>query len=74
MCAESLRRMGAIMDESIDIIKLRRDLMNFYGTALFAGFDAAMEDLHEIDKESEEELIKRAIKEGMNLQKYTGLD
>jgi len=62
------------MDAPIDTTKLRRDLMNFYGTALFAGFDAALEDLLKIDKESEEELIKRAIKEGMNMQKYTETD
>ena len=62
------------MDLPIDNNKLRLDLMNFYGTALFAGFDSALEDLLKIDNESEEELIKRAIKEGMNLQKYTELD
>ncbi|MHB8127878.1 MAG: hypothetical protein ACYDEX_02655 [Mobilitalea sp.] len=62
------------MNAPIDINKLRLDLMNFYGTALFAGFDAALEDLLKIDNESEEELINRAIKEGMNLQKYTELD
>jgi len=62
------------MDAPIDTTKLRRDLMNFYGTALFAGFDAALEYLLKIDKESEEELIKRAIKEGMNMQKYTETD
>ena len=59
------------MDSPIDIKKLRLDLMNFYGTALFAGFDAALEDLLQIDKESEEELIGRAIKEGVDLHKYT---
>lgn len=61
----------AMMDSPIDIVKLRRDLMNLYGTALFAGFDAALEDLLEIDKEAEADLIKRAIKQGMDLQKYT---
>lgn len=62
------------MDSPIDIKKLRRDLMNFYGTALFAGFDAALEDLLEINKESEEDLIRRAKKEGVNLQKYSESD
>jgi hypothetical protein len=62
------------MDSPIDTIKLRRDLMNFYGTALFAGFDAALEDLLEIDKESEEELIRRGIKEGLDMRKYSKLD
>ncbi|MDF2942587.1 MAG: hypothetical protein K0S01_1445 [Herbinix sp.] len=62
------------MDEPIDTKKLRLDLMNFYGTALFAGFDGALEDLLELDKESEEELIKRAIKKGIDLQKYKEID
>lgn len=59
------------MDLSIDTKRLRRDLMNLYGTAHFAGFDAALEDLLNVDKETEEELIRRAIKVGLDLQKYT---
>jgi hypothetical protein len=64
----------AVMNSPINIQKLRRDLMNIYGTAHFAGFDAALEDLLRIDKESEEELIRRAIKDGLDLKKYTELD
>jgi hypothetical protein len=48
--------------------------MNLYGTAHFAGFDAALEDLLNVDKETEEELIRRAIKVGLDLQKYTNYD
>jgi uncharacterized protein (UPF0335 family) len=62
------------MNSQINIQKLRRDLMNIYGTAQFAGFDAALEDLLRIDKESEEELIRRAIKDGLDLKKYIELD
>lgn len=62
------------MDSSIDTKRLRRDLMNLYGTAHFAGFDAALEDLLNVDKETEEELIRRAIKVGLDLQKYTNYD
>jgi hypothetical protein len=62
------------MDSSIDTKRLRRDLMNLYGTAHFAGFDAALEELLNVDKETEEELIRRAIKEGLDLQKYTNYD
>lgn len=58
------------MDAPINIEKLRRDLMNHYGTAIFAGFDAALEDLIEVDKASEEVLIRHAKKEGIDVQKY----
>ncbi len=44
--------------------------MNHYGTALFAGFDAALEDLIEVEKASEDELIRHAIKESINIQNY----
>jgi hypothetical protein len=62
--------MEVIMDSHINIKKLRRDLMNYYGAALFAGFDTAMDDLQAIDKESEGELLKRAVKVGMDLKQY----
>lgn len=58
------------MKPAIDIDILRRDLMNYYGKAIFAGFDAALEDLIAVDKASEEELVRRAIKEGMNIEGY----
>jgi len=58
------------MDAPINTEKLRRDLMNHYGTRIFAGFDSALEDLIEVDKASEEELIRHAKKEGIDVQKY----
>lgn len=59
------------MDLPIDTKKLRLDLMNQYGAALFAGFEGALEDLIKIDHETEQELLQRAIKEGIDLRKYT---
>jgi len=58
------------MDSPINTEKLRRDLMNHYGATIFAGFDAALEDLIEVDKASEEELIRHAKKEGIDIQQY----
>lgn len=58
------------MESAINIELLRRDLMNHYGTALFAGFDGALADLIEVDKETEEEIILRAEKIGIDVQKY----
>ena len=58
------------MDAPINIEMLRRDLMNHYGAAIFAGFDSVMSDLLELDNASEEELIRHAKKEGIDVRKY----
>jgi len=58
------------MESPIDIERLRRDLMNLYGKALFAGFDAALEDLIEVDKATEQALIEYANKEGIDIYQY----
>ena len=60
------------MNSPINIEILRRDLMNHYGTEIFAGFDGALADLIEVDKGTEEELIKHAKKVGIDVQKYKG--
>ena len=60
----------AKMESPIDIERLRRDLMNLYGKALFAGFDAALEDLIEVDKATEQALIEYANKEGIDIYQY----
>lgn len=44
--------------------------MNYYGAAIFAGFDAALTDLIEVDKASEEVLIRHAKRVGIDLLKY----
>lgn len=58
------------MDYEYDYEKLRSDLRDYYGTAMLAGFGVAMMDLSKIDKASDEELLRIAKKEKMNLSKY----
>lgn len=58
------------MNQDIDYEKLRRDLKDYYGTAMFAGFGATMMDLSKIENASYEELLRIADKEGLNLSKY----
>lgn len=58
------------MEFLIDFVKLRRDLMNKYGAEVFAGFSLAMEDLYDVDKASEEELIEKSKKAGFDLNHY----
>lgn len=58
------------MDQRINYEKLRSDLKEYYGSAMFAGFGVAMMDLSKIDNASDEELLSIANKEGLNLDKY----
>lgn len=58
------------MDFSIDIERLRKDIMDYYGTAIFNGFPMAVTDLGEVSNASPEELIKLAREKGIDLTKY----
>lgn len=58
------------MNQEIDYEKLRRDLEDHYGTAMFAGFGAAMMDLSKIENASDNELIEIAKKKKINLCNY----
>lgn len=58
------------MEQKINCEKLRSDLKDNYGSAMFAGFGAAMMDLSKIENASDEELLRIADKEGSNLSKY----
>ena len=54
----------------IDIRRLRRDLKDYYGTAMVNGFPMAVIDLSKIDRATDEELLELAQKQGMDLKKY----
>ena len=54
----------------IDIDKLRRDLMDYYGTAANNGFPAAMMDVIEVEGASPEKLIQLAKRAGFRLEDY----
>ena len=53
----------------INIDRLRRDLMNYYGAAMSV-FPVAMMDLIDVENASEEELLRIAIRNGFNLEDY----
>ena len=57
-----------------DYVRLRRDLMDRYGTAMFSGFPMAVMDLSKVERASDEELLHIADREGINLGKYEMLD
>ncbi len=54
----------------LDINRLRKDLMDKYGTAMFSGFPAAVMDLSRIEKMSDQEILETAQKKGIDLNKY----
>ena len=54
----------------IDVEKLRRDLINYYGSAAFSGMPNAMIEVIDIERASIEELVKFAKQAGLNLEDY----
>ena len=58
------------MEYTIDIKRLRRDLEDYYGTAMFNGFPMAIMDLSKGEKASDREIIELARKNRMDLRKY----
>lgn len=58
------------MNYRIDTERLRRDMMDYYGTAMFSGFPMAVFDLSRIERASDEELIEIALNNGVELGEY----
>lgn len=54
----------------INTDKLRKDMIDNYGTAMFNGFPMAIMDLSKTEKASEQELIRMAKNQGVNLDRY----
>lgn len=57
--------------EEIDINKLKQDLKDYYEAAYFTlGYGAALMDSFDLDNLSDEEIIDKAIDNGINLENY----
>lgn len=54
-----------------DFNKLKEDLTDYYGTAAFSGFPAAIMDVSRVENASREELLREAANNGFDLNKYT---
>lgn len=55
----------------IDINKLKQDLKDYYESVYFTlGYGAALMDSFDIDNLSDEEIINKAIENGLNIEKY----
>ena len=55
----------------IDIQRLREDIKDNYGTAMFNGFPMAVMDLAKIDRMSDQEIVHYALKKNIRLEKYS---
>ena len=58
------------MDDNINFEKLRLDLIDYFGTAMFNGFPAAIVDMSDVEKASKSELIDIANKNNFDLEHY----
>lgn len=54
----------------IDVDALREYLQDYYGTAMFNGFPAAIIDLGELDRMDGQELCRLAERLGVDLQRF----
>ena len=57
----------------IDTEKLRKDLKDYFGTAMFGGSPLAMMDLVQVEKASESELVEIAERNGFSIINYMKL-
>jgi hypothetical protein len=67
-----LRRRG--FDMHIDNDKLRKDLKDYFGTAMFGGSPLAMMDMVQVESASEDELVEIAKRNGFDITDYLRLD
>ena len=58
------------MYEEINIEQLRNDLVNYFGTAMFNSSPLAIMELSKVDKASDDEIIRIALKNNFDLNKY----
>ena len=58
----------------IDIDRLREDLEDYFGTAMFSGNPQAMMELEEVRSASDTELVSIARRCGFNINKYEERD
>ena len=58
------------MNEDLNIDKLREDLLDYYGTAIFNASPLAIIELINIEKASNEELKEIALNNNFDLNEY----
>ena len=56
--------------DSIDYERLRRDLIDYFGSAMFSGMPMAIVDLSDVEMASYEELLMIAQRNSFDLREY----
>ena len=59
-----------LVEQKLDIDRLREDILDYYGTAMFNDFAMAVMNVQFIEMASDQDLIAIAQKEGVDLTKY----
>ena len=59
-----------LVEQKLDIDRLREDILDYYGTAMFNDFAMAAMNVQFIEMASDQDLIAIAQKEGLDLTKY----
>lgn len=54
----------------IDADKLRKDVLNYYGTAMYSGYPMAVIEVADAETASPQELVDIAQRAGFNLRDY----
>lgn len=54
----------------LDISRLRDDLEDYYGTAMFSGMPMAVIELSQAETASPQELVDMALRAGLDLGRY----
>lgn len=67
---ENINKKGNKMYEEINIEKLREDLINYYGTAMYNSSPIALKELIKVEKATATELISIAQKNKINIDDY----
>lgn len=62
------------MYNEIDYERLRKDLINYFGTAASNGYPQAIVELTEVETSSREKLLNIAINNGINIDNYINND
>ncbi len=55
---------------NINILKLKKDLMDYFGTAVFSGMPNAVIELSKISNASDSQIINLALNIGFDLSEY----
>jgi len=58
------------MEYEIDVDRLRRDLKDYYGTAMFNASPLAVMELSKVERASDHEIVEMARENGVDLRKY----